>query len=31
LWFEIMKKVVISGTYSKGEENLVNVTFGFLY
>jgi hypothetical protein len=32
VWIDVAKKAVVSGTYSFGEkEQLVNVTFGFLY
>jgi hypothetical protein len=31
MWLEVMKKFVVVGTYSKGEEGLFNLTFGFLY
>jgi hypothetical protein len=31
VWIEILKKLVVVGTYSEGEEGLFNVTFGFLY
>ncbi|KAA9325002.1 metallophosphoesterase [Adhaeribacter soli] len=31
IWLEFIKRMVVVGTYSKGEENLFNVTFGFLY
>ena len=31
VWMEMFSKLVISGTYAHGEENLFNLTFGFLY
>jgi hypothetical protein len=31
LWVEVMRKLVVVGTYSQGEEGLFNITFGFLY
>jgi len=31
VWVEVLKKLVVVGTYSQGEEGLFNLTFGFLY
>ncbi|MFC5271176.1 metallophosphoesterase [Adhaeribacter terreus] len=31
MWLEVMRKLVVVGTYSRGEEGLFNLTFGFLY